>query len=136
MGTVDNKVLEFWDDATRFARARDIVLKPGSNLTGVNASTTGAMPPPEVGLGRMPGLTGRAVVGETLRVDDVFLVPEEASGRYQWYLGDRPVKGATAPTLRVRPDMAGRRLSVVVTGSKAGYLPLRMLLLAEIARPA
>jgi hypothetical protein len=40
---------------------------------------------------------------------------------YQWYRGTKPIKGATAPTYRVRAADIGKKLSVKVTGTKSGY---------------
>jgi hypothetical protein len=132
LGT-DHQVLEWWDNAVRFGRARDIKLKPGTHFTGVNAKTTGAMPPPQGHLSVEPGLAGRPVVGETLEVTPVAATPGSTL-RYQWYLGEQKVPGATSPKLRIEQSMVGRQVAVLVTESKSSLATRRLLVLAGPAR--
>jgi hypothetical protein len=41
--------------------------------------------------------------------------------RYQWKVAGKSVKGATGSTFKVPSSAKGKRVSVVVTGSRAGY---------------
>jgi hypothetical protein len=41
---------------------------------------------------------------------------------YRWYANGASISGATGATLAVSAGMAGKRISVMVTGTKAGYL--------------
>jgi hypothetical protein len=56
------------------------------------------------------------------RISSVFY--ERAGGdksRFRWKVAGRSVEGATRSTLRVPTPARGKRVSVVVTGSLAGY---------------
>jgi len=40
---------------------------------------------------------------------------------YQWYVGDRPIPGATGAKFTPTPDLAGARVAVAVTGRLSGH---------------
>lgn len=67
----------------------------------------------------VPIIEGTPVVGETLRA-----VPgawsEGATLTYQWYVGDRAIRGANTATLKVSAAYLRQPLSVEVTGTLAG----------------
>jgi hypothetical protein len=82
----------------------------------------------ELWAGRIPMKTakakiyGRAAVGTKLTADPK--VGSWTAGvrfRYQWYRSNKAIKGATGPTYRVRTADVGKKISVRVTGAKAGY---------------
>ncbi|MFD5215763.1 cell wall-binding repeat-containing protein [Microbacterium sp. NPDC058345] len=68
----------------------------------------------------VPRISGSASVASTLKA-----VPgawtSGTSYRYQWLANGSPIRGATSATLRLTASQAGKRISVRVTGSKAGY---------------
>ena len=49
--------------------------------------------------------------------------PAPVTLRYQWYLGSKKIKGATAATFET-PSYVGKQIKVRVTGTKAGYTPV------------
>jgi hypothetical protein len=56
---------------------------------------------------------------------------------YQWFDGSRPIAGATSLFYQIPAALAGKRLTVAVTGSKVGFNPRTVLSTAsEIVRPA
>lgn len=56
---------------------------------------------------------------------------------YQWFIDSSPIFGATGLFLQVPPEARGKRLTVSVTGSKAGFNPLTVTSASsEVVRPA
>ncbi|MFT3942420.1 MAG: leucine-rich repeat domain-containing protein [Ancrocorticia sp.] len=70
-----------------------------------------------------PTISGKAKVGETLTAKPGKWT-EGAAFTYQWLADGMAIKGATKATLVVKADQVGERISVKVTGSKAGYKPV------------
>ena len=68
-----------------------------------------------------PALSGRAVVGHTLRTTNGAWSITPDRYRYQWYAGHTPIDGATDSTYVVGAATAGQRVHVVVTAVSAGY---------------
>ena len=67
-----------------------------------------------------PGVVGTARFRQKVRADPGTWQPEDVSLRYQWYLDDDPVEGATRRGYRpVRSDIGGQ-LAVEVTASREG----------------
>ncbi|MDR3202819.1 MAG: FIVAR domain-containing protein [Bifidobacteriaceae bacterium] len=67
-----------------------------------------------------PVVKGKAVVGKKLTAKaGAWSASPELS--YQWYRGGKAIAKAVKPTYKVKKADAGKRLSVKVTGSKAGY---------------
>jgi len=69
----------------------------------------------------VPQVTGTARVGEKLTAVPGAWIPADATLAYQWLLNGGVIAGATASTLVVPANAVGKRLSVRVTGSKAGF---------------
>ncbi len=67
-----------------------------------------------------PTITGTARYGYTLTAARGTWSPA-ASYRYQWYSDGVPIAGATGSTLTLTLARLGTQISVVVTGSRAGY---------------
>ncbi len=67
-----------------------------------------------------PTVAGTAAYGRTLAVRPGRWT-EGASLSYRWLRDGRPIGGALATSYRVKPQDVGRRLSVRVTGSRAGH---------------
>ncbi|UKA55556.1 excalibur calcium-binding domain-containing protein [Arthrobacter sp. FW305-BF8] len=69
-----------------------------------------------------PTVSGEAVVGRTLTVEAGEWSPEYTLA-YQWLADGLPLEGAAGSTLVLGPDLAGKAISVQVTGSQPGYAP-------------
>jgi hypothetical protein len=68
-----------------------------------------------------PTVTGKAVVGEALKVATGTWSQPSASFRYQWLRTGTPIPGATSSSYRLAPEDAGRDVSVVVSATKSGF---------------
>jgi immune inhibitor A len=66
-------------------------------------------------------VTGRPTVRQTLTAVPPTFFQSGVEVTYQWQVNGRPVPGATGQTYVVRPGDGGKKISVVVTGTKAGY---------------
>lgn len=88
------------------------------NATGINAALTpvGLEPVGE----SIPTVSGTARVGQTLRASVSGWV-SGASLAYQWLSNGAAVRGATKSTYVPVPADAGKKITVRVTGTKAGY---------------
>lgn len=67
-----------------------------------------------------PRIAGTAKVGRTLSVLRGTWSPKPSTVRYQWYVDGKKV--ATTSTLRLTAAMAGKKVTVAVTGSRTGYV--------------
>ncbi|MEJ2848852.1 hypothetical protein WBO87_10660 [Nocardioides sp. CCNWLW212] len=67
-------------------------------------------------------ISGTAQVGQTLRAGTGAPVPDPEEYRFAWSADGTPLAGATTPTLRLTPDLRGRRITVTVTAARAGYV--------------
>ena len=100
------------------ARARSgYVLAPGSK-------TTWSASFPAILAGPVPTITGTRKVGYTLTAVPGSWGPAPVILRYQWYRSGVPMTGATAKTYTLSGADAGKQISVRVTGSKTGHLPV------------
>jgi hypothetical protein len=68
-----------------------------------------------------PRITGTPKVGATLRVVRGTWTPQPTTAKYQWKVGSTSIKGATRSFFTVPSSARGKRVTVVVTGSAAGY---------------
>lgn len=66
-------------------------------------------------------LTGKPVVGRTLRVTGATFSPRPTRTTYQWFRDGKAIAGAKRVTYRVVAKDAGHRLKVVVTAHARGY---------------
>lgn len=98
-------------------------------VTGTKAGLTSASATSKavtVGAGVLstakPRIVGKAKVGKVLKVKAGTWTPGTRLA-YRWYVGSKAVKGAagTKPALRLTKKYAGKKISVRVTGTKAGY---------------
>lgn len=74
--------------------------------------------PGRIALNR-PRVTGRPVVGRTLRARFEALAGTRV--RLIWYAGERRIGGARTATLRLTRRLTGRRVWVLVTATRPGY---------------
>jgi hypothetical protein len=68
-----------------------------------------------------PSISGTTTVGSVLTATTGTWGPAPVQFGYQWIRGGVPIAGATDATYTPTNDDAGQRLTVTVTGSKAGY---------------
>jgi putative cell wall-binding protein len=69
----------------------------------------------------VPTIQGTPAVGSTLTADTGVWGPAPVTLTYQWKRNGGRIDGATGSTYLVTDDDIGKKISVVVTGSKAGY---------------
>jgi hypothetical protein len=69
-----------------------------------------------------PRVTGRAKVGRTLTAVPGAWGPGFVTFAYQWFRGEKAVRGATAATYRPKKKDRGKSLHVVVIGSEPGFV--------------
>jgi ribosomal protein L11 len=67
-----------------------------------------------------PKISGSAVVGKTLTAKPGAWKPSSKLA-YQWYAGGAKIKGATKSTFKITSKQKGKKITVKVTGTKAGY---------------
>ncbi|GAA0562631.1 hypothetical protein GCM10010172_52330 [Paractinoplanes ferrugineus] len=68
-----------------------------------------------------PVISGTAVVGSKLKSSTGTWDPRNATFTFQWTASGNPISGATKATYLVRPSDLGKKLSVSVTATRAGY---------------
>jgi hypothetical protein len=100
-----------------------IATRPGYLSAAVASDTTTAVAPGVIVNKSAPVVSGRAVVGHTLRTTDGEWSIEPEALHYQWYAGSTAIPGATAATYQPTGAEAGRRIHVVVTARSTGYTP-------------
>ena len=69
-----------------------------------------------------PTVKGKAKVGKTLTARLGAWGPGTVTFGYQWYRGEKPIRGATAATYKVTKKDRAKSLHVVVTGSEPGFV--------------
>ncbi|WP_205474310.1 carboxypeptidase regulatory-like domain-containing protein [Nocardioides sp. SYSU D00038] len=69
-----------------------------------------------------PRITGQAVVGKRLRASGGTWSPAGVTLRFQWYVGRTAVRGATRATFVPTRKQQGKKLTVVVTATRPGYV--------------
>lgn len=69
----------------------------------------------------VPIVTGLAKVGSVLRVSGGAWQPAATGATVAWYADGVAIPGATQSTLTLGPAQLNRRITAVVTGSRAGY---------------
>jgi surface antigen len=98
--------------------------RPGYLAAAVASPATASVVPGLIHNQKAPVVSGRAMVGRTVRTTNGSwsITPDEF--RYQWYAGKTAIAGATGPAYQPTAAEAGRRLHVVVTARSAGYTSL------------
>lgn len=130
---VDNQVVPHATAPTFTPRPQDagkqvalmVTASRDGYLTSTAVSTATAETLPGVIVNRTaPVVSGRAVVGRTLRTSDGSwsIKPDEFG--YRWYAGKQRIKGATDSSYVVTADDVGHRIHAVVTAKHLGYTSL------------
>lgn len=68
-----------------------------------------------------PAISGTAKPGNTLTAKVSAWTPTPTTITFQWLLNGKAIAGATTQTVKVKPEWGGAKLTVSVTGAKAGY---------------
>ncbi|WEO77972.1 hypothetical protein BJQ94_02725 [Cryobacterium sp. SO2] len=69
-----------------------------------------------------PTISGTVKVGQTLTAKPGVWTPATVTLKYQWFTAGIAIPGATASTYKPTAGTVGSRLTVRVTGAKAGYV--------------
>ncbi len=98
-----------------------------SGMTGATADSAVAL---TVAAGKITGATptikGKAKVGKKLTVSAGATSPSGVTVKYQWLRNGKVIKKATKSSYKVTAKDKGKKLSVRVTRSKAGYTTLAL----------
>lgn len=122
--------VEFWKDQATLQTATDIVLGPAQTLGNISPTLGAVAVPPAppaplaVALRSKPRIKGTARVGEVVKVTTGSWTPAAVTLAYQWYAGSKKIKKATHKKLKLTTKQVGKKLTVKVTASRAGYVPL------------
>jgi DNA-binding beta-propeller fold protein YncE len=96
-----------------------------STATGTVTSAATAAPTKGVGprslTGHRPRIAGKAKVGRKLTAKVAAWAPAPVKLSYQWYAAAKRIRRATKKTLKLTKSLRNKRISVRVTGRKAGY---------------
>lgn len=114
------EVPEWWENAYSFATARSLTFPSGVALRRDLSVQLGPAPRKALSPSR-PVVRGKARVGRTLRARPGTWRPAPVRLTYTWFRGAKRIPGATKATYRVTRKDVGKRISVRVTGRKAGY---------------
>jgi bacillolysin len=68
-----------------------------------------------------PTISGKAVVGKKLTAKSGTWTPTGVTFTYQWLRNGAPIAGATGSTYKLKNKDKGKKISVRVTGAKAGF---------------
>ncbi|MCR1785814.1 protein-arginine deiminase domain-containing protein [Nocardioides carbamazepini] len=77
---------------------------------------------------KQPSVRGVKKVGRTLTARPGSLSPEASKVSYRWYVGNKPIAGATTSRLKLERRWAGKSVKVVITARTPGYTPLKTTL--------
>ena len=98
------------------------VSRPGYvSARSVSAMTAPIAKGPAAVATARPKITGTARVGKTLTGSTGSWSTRVDSFRYEWQLNGVRIRGAAGRTLKLTSSMAGKRVSFIVYGVKAGY---------------
>ena len=107
---------------------KDVVLKVTGSRQGYASGTAYSSAPVRVTPGpaatvtRVPAINGTTTVGQTVTLDHGdWNLPPNAKFSYQWLRDGSPVSGRTSGAYAIGADDGGKRLSVIVTVTAAGY---------------
>jgi hypothetical protein len=101
---------------------------PGSGATpGPKPGVTPKPKPPaaqaKLTLRRAAKLTGAARVGKTIRLTLPTFAQSKVKLAFRWYADGKVIKKQTTSSLKLAKTYKGKRISVTITATKAGYKP-------------
>ncbi len=99
-----------------------VTAKSGNLRPGVSTSAaTPAIKRGNFAVGPTPSVAGTTSVGSVLTLSTGTWSPAMTGTSIQWQADGVPIAGATGTGLSLGPRQLGRKITVVVTGRKAGY---------------
>jgi hypothetical protein len=111
-------IVQWWNGAASRDTATPVAVGSGEQRTGIDASLgAGALPAVP---SAQPKITGQARVGSMLKANPGGWAAQTAF-TYQWYADGAPIGGETGASLAITPDLVHKQVTVLVTGSLAGY---------------
>jgi protocatechuate 3,4-dioxygenase beta subunit len=131
----DTTVTQWWNNASRSDTATPVALVDAEHRTDINATLgAGALPALRSG---QPRITGHARVGSTLTAEHPGWAAR-ATLAFQWFADGSAIPEATAQTLLITPDLLHKQITVLVTGSRAGFqsVPRSSAPTASVKAPA
>jgi hypothetical protein len=94
----------------------------GDELVGASTVSAGVGPvAPAAFSAATPKITGKAKTGSTVQVAVGTWTPQPTTFAYQWLADGVAIEGATGASFRIPSSLAGKELTVTVTGSRNGY---------------
>ncbi len=84
-------------------------------------------PPTDVDEQHPPKVAGAKKVGSTLKAKAAAWVPDDAKVKYQWLVNGKIIKKATRAKLKLLEKFAGKKISVKVTATSPGSLPVSVV---------
>lgn len=109
---------EYWNDARTLGTARDVVITGTTPVTGLNATL--AVAPPVLSTSR-PTISGRARVGQWLRVTNGAWDVPPLRFAYQWRADGAIIPRATGRRLLLTPRLRGKHIKVRVTATATAH---------------
>ena len=109
---------EYWNDVRNIDLAQDVVISGTTPVTGLDAVLSLA---PPVRATRPPTITGRARVGERLRVTNGAWDVPLLGFTYQWQANGVGIPRATERRLRLTPRLRGKHISVRVKATATAH---------------
>ncbi|HWS33272.1 MAG TPA: hypothetical protein VN408_11075 [Actinoplanes sp.] len=109
------------DFATVPAGRASVIVKPyGGTLHDSLTDALTVAPLPALKVTKAPAVTGTVKVGQTVKTTVGTWSPAATTVRYQWKANGAAISGATGSSYRIGAAVAGKRLTVTVTASRAG----------------
>lgn len=123
-GATGNTYVPTADDAGARITVRTLGVKPGYTGMAKFSAQTAAVALQTLTTAPVPTVTGTKTVGSVLTANPGTWAPAPVGLTYQWKRGGSAIPGATAATYTLTSADAGATLTVSVTGSKVGFLPV------------
>lgn len=123
-GATGNTYTPTADDAGARITVRTLGVKPGYSGVAKFSAQTAAVALQTLTATPIPTVTGTKTVGSVLTANPGTWAPAPVGLTYQWKRGGSAIPGATAATYTLTSADAGATLTVSVTGSKVGFLPV------------
>lgn len=95
-------------------------VKPGYFLESKSSAATAPVTAGSLN-SAIPTITGLVKVGEVVNAETGTWSPDGASFNYAWLADGAPIPGATSPSYQLAAADLGKRISVKITGTLAGY---------------
>ncbi len=89
-------------------------------------SPTGPIKPLALKVSKKPKLTGEARVGERLKVKLPAFAQSGVNLTFQWFANGQRIKKQTGPSLKLKKAHEGKRITLKVIATKAGYTTLEL----------